>query len=321
MASYGKVDAFSLQNGYLANIVTENLRTVDQFTFGGLIPWIDLGTQSQYLQDQVSSYGSTAPTGLAASADITYSNAIVSKTAVVLKNIAVGAQMPVQFMNDPKQLAIQIAKKAYVLGRTLATTLATTGAASDTNFAGIGSQSGTTPDTYTLTGGTIGGSTSGGISVAQIRKLITNVSSVPNNQKVLVMPSRTYVSLLSAIEALTWSIQTTDIGLGSPVPLFDGIVPILINDFMPITLAEAGGGASCSRVFCLGLNPDVGFTGIFASGGDAFANQDLNAWGGAIRYRLVDDADSTQVNLQLWANINFMFQEPTAFSQIVGLTN
>lgn len=321
MASYGKVDAFSLQNGYLANIVTENLRTVDQFTFGGLIPWIDLGTQSQYLQDQVSSYGSTAPTGLAASADITYSNAIITKTQVPLKNIAVGAQMPIQFMNDPKQLATQIAKKAYVLGRTLATTLAGTGVATDTNIAGIGSQSGTTPDAYTLTGGTVGGSTSGGISVAQIRKLITNVSSVPNNQKVLVMPSRTYVSLLSAIEALSWNIQTTDVGLGAPVPMFDGIVPILINDFMPIIMTEAGAVGAASRVYCLGLNQDVGFAGIYGSGGDTFANQDLNAWGGAIRYRLVDDADSTQINLQLWAHVNFMFQEPTAFSQIVGVSN
>lgn len=318
MASFGKIDAFALQTGALARVVTEALRVKDNFTFSGVIPWIDLGTEQVYHKEAVSSYGSTDPAAAASSADITYSNVIPAKTSVYLMNTVVGAQMPIQFMNDPKQMATQLSKKAYKLADVLATRLASTGAATDTNFAGMGSLSDSV-NTQTLSGGTLNGSTSGAITVDQVRQLIQTVHGAQDDGKAIVMRPGTYVAFVKAIEALSWSLQVADVA-GVRVPLVDGVTPIFINGYI-------GKGNDCgaaaqltTRVYCAALNEDLGFAGIFGSGGPAL-DQNLNAWSGAVRYRLVDDSDSTQVNLQLWAYVNFVLQESTSFAQIVGITD
>jgi len=210
-----------------------------------------------------------------------------------------------QTMSDTNdQMAIQIAKKAKVIGRAFHQALATgDSTANPKQFDGLAKIASTLGATQQVSAGTNGNA----LTLTMLDEL---VDAVPNGADVIVMRRgtiRAYRALLRATYGTDAVMQQLE-NFGRPMLTHNGI-PIIMNEFLAGNEVK-GSNANTASVYALRLNEMDGLHGLYGGDNAGIVVENIGT---------VQNKDATRIRLKWYSGL--ALKSTRSVARLSGVTN
>jgi len=237
LAQSAKLAQNTLVAGLIESVITVN-HMFQLLPFEGIT-----GNALAYNREAVLGNVASVAVGaaIAAKAPATFTQ-VTSSLTKIIGDAEVDGLIQATRSDDNDQTAVQIASKAKSAGRNFQTQLINgTGAASQ--FNGLINLCAVAQKATT-------GANGSNLSFTIMDHMLDLVTSKDGDVDYIVMHARTirsYKTLLRALGGVTMQ-EVYELPSGRSVPAYSG-VPILRNDYIPITQTKGGSGATCTTIF------------------------------------------------------------------------
>lgn len=296
-----RAEAEKLQLPELIRGVIEEIVTTDEMTFN-VVPFKNIGSALIYEYNRELSLGAQAAEYIVPeTTDATGESAATFTKIQVKPTVLIAAvDVPRLYRGDPIQTATQLQKKAKQVARLFAQQMVV-GSGTIPQMNSLVSVAGTGSQTFAA------GASGAALSLTFLDQVC---DLIPNGANALIMPSRT----IRSYKALLRSAGGTDAAMmqlpnySRPVLTYNGI-PILKNDWLPLTETEGGSGAACNSIYAVRFNEDDGVCAIMSGGSVVDVTGPI-----AIK-------NSDRDNYVVTMRTNFAVHSTLSLARVRGITN
>lgn len=296
-----RVEAEKLSNNDLEAGVIEEI--IDKEDLLAVLPFMQVqGKAYVYNRENAISEGTFLdPNDTVVEGAATFTE-ITSKLRVLAGDVDVDKFLESTMGDTNSQRAIQIAQKAKGLARKFRSTLALGDATgSPKEFDGVKNL---VAVAQTMDAGTNGAA----VTLSMLDELL---DGVPNGADVLMMRSGTIRALRSLLRS-AGGLEPAHImmeNFGRPMLTHNG-VPIIVNDFLPITEVQGTSGAVCTSIYAMRLNEVDGLHGIYGGPNAGIVVEDIGT---------VQNKDATRTRLKWYCGL--ALKSTKSLARLQGITN